>query len=207
MGITCGSEVGRLTSFPCMPWWSLSHTFKWPDRVALFFLLPQARRGCQRALYLMFGILSFSFLSSKLERLCFAVGCMKYIYVSVAVLVRKSILRPLLSFWGWDVWPVLWFIGPCCCCVCTAFSVSRCLGNFFDLASGWLTNREWEKIISLFIIVRETLSRESAVPEKSSGGWTIKGKTVRGEEIKTWECYLGEGFGLEQWNVWTWHIF
>lgn len=155
----------------------------------------------------------FSFLTSKLERLCFAVGHIKYGYVTVAVLVRKKYFETSSVFlaMGQLVWghfrPALWFIGPCCCCVCTAFSVSRCLGSFFDLASGWFTNREWEKPIYLFVIVRETLNRESTVPEKSSGGWTTKGKTVRGEEIRNWKCCLGKGFGFEQQKVWTWHIF
>lgn len=93
----------------------------------------------------------FSFLTSKLERLCFAVGHIKYGYVTVAVLVRKNYFETSSVFlaMGQLVWghfrPALWFIGPCCCCVCTAFSVSRCLGSFFDLASGWFTNREWGK--------------------------------------------------------------
>lgn len=45
------------------------------------------------------------------------------------------------------------------------------------------------------------------VSEKCSEEWTVKGKLVRQEEIRSSECYLGKGFELEQWNVWTWHIF
>lgn len=37
--------------------------------------------------------------------------------------------------------------------------------------------------------------------EKCSEGWTVKGKLVRREEIRSSECYLGKGFELEQQNV------
>lgn len=155
----------------------------------------------------------FSFLTSKLERLCFAVGHIKYGYVTVAVLVRKNYFETSSVFlaMGQLVWghfrPSLWFIGPCCCCFAWHSVWADVWGASLTLLLGGLQIGNGEKTIYLFVIVRETLNRESTVPEKSSGGWTTKGKTVRGEEIRNWECCLGRGFGLGQKNVWTWHIF
>lgn len=58
--------------------------------VAACLCFPKQEGDVKEPFHLMFGVLFFSYLLSKLESLCFAERHMKSIYVSVAVPVSEN---------------------------------------------------------------------------------------------------------------------